>query len=97
MRGAMGVLELLEGLGGAKVVLRRDGVSLAAALVKTVVGRQLILVERIYRGGTCVLLDPTEDETETAATGDLWQLWNSERAVAVWGLLGPPEDGWGGW
>jgi hypothetical protein len=37
-------------------------------------------IERTYREGLCVILDPTPEDLETARSGNLWDLWNSDRA-----------------
>lgn len=50
-------------------------------------GRQLLVIERTYREGVCVILDPTPEEIETARTGYLWDLWNSDRAKGLAGVV----------
>lgn len=76
----MTLVELLAELTGAEIELRREGSVLVMAVVKSSAGRRIMALERTYREGIVVLLDPTEDEMETARSGNLWDLWNSERA-----------------
>jgi len=73
-------LELLADLGGATLTLRRGDVTIAAAVIALPAGRQILAIERTYREGLCVILDPTPEELETARGGNLWDLWNSDRA-----------------
>ena len=54
---------------------------LAVAIVATPAGRRVLAMERTYRGGIHVLLDPTEEDLETARSGDLWKLWNLARTT----------------
>lgn len=42
--------------------------------------RRALIVERTYRAGVYVLLDPTDDEI-AAARKDGWSAWNSDRAA----------------
>lgn len=80
MTTSLTLLELPSEIGGVDLSFRREDASIAVALIALPGGRQLLTVERTYREGICVLLDPTQDELEVARNGDLWQLWNSERA-----------------
>ena len=87
----MTLVELLTELTGAEIVLRREDDMLAVVVLVTSVGRQVLAMERTYRDGIHVLLDPREEEIETARNGELWELWNSERmeylsSVAGWSL-----------
>lgn len=45
------------------------------------------MIERTYREGVCVILDPTPEEIETARSGNLWDLWNSDRAKRLAGVV----------
>ena len=93
---AIGLVELLTQLAGAELSFRREDED--DLLVVTVVvlpnGRQALFVERTYRDGTGVLLDPTPEELEIARSGNLWSLWNEERkrllAPASWSFE-PPQ------
>jgi len=42
-------------------------------------GRRLLFVERTYREGSTVILDPTEEEL-AACRADPWTAWHSPRA-----------------
>jgi hypothetical protein len=75
----MTLVELLAELGRAETLVRRDD-SVLAVTVLDFAGRRVLAVERTYRDGIKVLLDPTPEEVEIARNGDLWSLWNSERA-----------------
>lgn len=78
---------LLGELGGVELLHRRCDATLEVALLALPKGRQLLALERTYREGICVILDPTPEEIETAKTGSLWDLWNSERATRLHSLL----------
>jgi hypothetical protein len=93
---AIGLIELLALLAGAELSFRRedeDDLYVATVLVFPN-GRQVLFVERTYRDGTGVLLDPTSEDLEIARTGNLWSLWNDERkrllASASWSFE-PPQ------
>jgi hypothetical protein len=81
------LLELLDELGGLDVELRRSDAALAVALVATTRDRKILIVERTYRDGVCCIVDPTSEEIESAGNGDLWKIWNSERAVLMSGVV----------
>ncbi|TNF71077.1 MAG: hypothetical protein EP299_12660 [Acidobacteria bacterium] len=81
------LIELMSGLLGLKVEMRRSDAALAAALVATSKNRKLLLVERTYRDGVGCIVDPTTQEIETAREGNLWDIWNSERAVLLRGVV----------
>lgn len=82
MGDAISLVELLTRLAGAELSFRREDEDdlLAVALLALPAGRQVLFIERTYRDGTKVLLDPTPEEIETARSGGLWALWNSERS-----------------
>jgi len=97
---AISLVELLAQLAGAELSFRReddeDLSTLAATVVVLPTGRQVLFVERTYRDGTGVLLDPTPEDLEIARSGDLWILWNDERtrllAPASWTFEPPPTE-----
>jgi hypothetical protein len=79
--GSLSLVELLAELGGAELLFRRDDdVCLTAAVIAFPDGRQVLMVERTYRDGIHVLLDPRPEEITAAREGDLWSLWNSKRS-----------------
>ena len=80
MPEVLSLVELLAQLGGAELVLRRENALLAVAVLALPEGRQVLFVERTYRPGIGAILDPTPEEIETARSGSLWDLWNSERS-----------------
>jgi hypothetical protein len=96
MAYAISLVELLAQLAGAELSFRREDEDefLAVTLLVLPSGRQVLFVERTYRDGTGVLLDPTPEEIETARSGNLWSLWNEERkrllAPASWTFEPPP-------
>jgi hypothetical protein len=87
---AISLVELLAQLAGAELSFRRESENdlLAVTILVLPTGRQLLFVERTYRDGTRVLLDPTPEDIEIARSGNLWSLWNEERtrllAPASW-------------
>jgi hypothetical protein len=87
MPDAMTLVQLLAELGGAELILRREESLLAVAVLVLKEGRQLLVIERTYREGIGVLLDPTPAEIEIARGGDLWKLWNSERTTLLYGAV----------
>src|SRR5215213_1738597 len=95
---AISLVELLTQLAGAELSFRREDESdlLAVAVMVLPTGRQVLFVERTYRDGTGVLLDPTSEEIEIARSGNLWSLWNEERtrrlAPASWTFDPPPPE-----
>ncbi len=95
---AIGLVELLTELAGAELSFRREDedVMMAVTVLVLPTGRQVLFVERTYRDGTGVLLDPTPEEVETARNGNLWSLWNEERArflaPASWTFEPPPAE-----
>ncbi|HYX24644.1 MAG TPA: hypothetical protein VFC23_10870 [Thermoanaerobaculia bacterium] len=88
----MTLVELLTELTGAELVLRREEDMLMVAVLATSAGRRVLAMERTYRDGIHVLLDPTEEEVEMARSGDLWQLWNESRAEYLSSVIGLPSD-----
>ena len=81
------LIELMNELLGLEVELRRSDGALAAALVATSTDRKILLVERIYREGVGYIVDPNTQEIETARDGNLWDTWNSQRAVLLRGVV----------
>jgi hypothetical protein len=98
MSYAIGLVELLAQLAGAELSFRREDEDslLTVTVLALPSGRQVLFVERTYREGTGVLLDPTPEEFEIARGGDLWSLWNEERtrrlASASWSFEPPPAE-----
>lgn len=98
MAYAISLVELLTQLAGAELSFRREDEN--DLLVVTVLvlpnGQQALFVERTYRDGTRVLLDPTPEDFEIARSGNLWSLWNEERsrhlAPASWTFEPPPVE-----
>ncbi len=97
MGDAISLVELLTQLAGAELSFRRESENdlLAVTVLTLPTGRQFLFVERTYRDGSGVLLDPTPEELEIARCGNLWSLWNEERtrllAPASW-TFEPPQD-----
>jgi len=81
------LVQLLAELGGAELVLRREDPTLAVAILALPGGRQVLVVERTYREGICTILDPTPEEVEIARNGNLWDLWNSDRAARLFSAV----------
>jgi hypothetical protein len=73
------LLELLHRLGGADIELRRSNATLSAALIRIAGGGRVFVIERTYREGLRVMMNPTPEDVETIRSGDLWSLWNSGR------------------
>jgi hypothetical protein len=82
MDKAISLVELLTQLADAELSFRREdeGDLLAVTVLALPGERQVLFIERSYRDGTKVLLDPTSEEIEAARNGGLWGLWNSERS-----------------
>jgi len=76
---AVTLVELLGQLAGAELSFRREADLLGVSALVLPGGRQILIIERVYRDGTGILLDPTPEELEIARGGDLWQIWNSAR------------------
>ena len=83
MSDALTFAELLFELGATDLVLSRNDATLAVIVVELADGRRLLAIERTYREGLCILFDPTDEEIEIARSGDLWQLWNSDRPAML--------------
>ncbi len=83
MPDAIDLLAILDELGAVDLVLHRSDATLEVAVVQLPNDHRVLAVERTYRPGVCVLVDPTEEEMDVAREGDLWRLWNSERAKDV--------------
>ena len=81
------LIQLLGELAGLEIELRRRETTLATALLKRPDGRRLLLLERTYREGIVYILDPSEEEMEVARERDLWNLWNSDRAILLTGIV----------
>jgi hypothetical protein len=73
------LVELLAQLTGAELSFRREADLLGVVVLVLPGGCQVLVIERVYRDGTGILLDPTPEELEIARSGDLRQIWNSER------------------
>ncbi len=80
MSDAVALLHVLSELGAFDLVLRRTDGVLDVAVVDLPEDRRVLAVERTYREGVCLILDPTPEEIAIAHEGDLWKLWNSDRA-----------------
>jgi hypothetical protein len=89
---ALTLAELLAQVAGAELSFRREDDLLGVVLLALPAGRQLLIIERVYRDGTEIILDPTPEEVEMARSGDLWKIWNSERprylAPEAWEWIG---------
>jgi hypothetical protein len=81
------LLEFLDELAAITVEHRREESTMAVAIVATRNGRRILFVERTYRPGVCFILYPAPEELREAREGDLWKLWNSERAVSLGGIV----------
>lgn len=90
MSQALTFVDLLFRLGASEVQHRRTDADamLAVVVVGLGEGRRVLGIERTYRDGLRILFDPTDQEVEIARSGDLWQLWNSDRVVSVSSLDG---------
>ena len=88
----MSLVEFLAEYCGATLAERRDDdaedlATLGARLLEFPDGRRLILIERTYRDGIHLIADPTEAEIAAMRSGDLWDLWNSDRSTGLGGIL----------
>ncbi|HZF12669.1 MAG TPA: hypothetical protein VFE33_28085 [Thermoanaerobaculia bacterium] len=81
------LVSLLAELGSVHLLFQRETESLLAVAVFSFQDRQLLTVERTYRDGTHVIVDPTPEEIEIARSGELWDLWNSKRARLLMGMV----------
>ena len=80
-------VEFLFRLGATELVVSRTEPTLAVAVVALADGCRLLAIERTYREGLCVLFDPTDEEVDIARSGDLWQLWSSDRAASLMSVV----------
>jgi hypothetical protein len=55
-------------------------------------GRQILAIERTYREGLKVILDPTPEELEMVRNGKLWDLWSSDRAKSLFSIVRQQES-----
>jgi hypothetical protein len=78
--------DLLAECAGAVTTHQRATPELETVTLAFPDGRRMILLERTYRDGATVIVDPTEDELAAAKTADLWDLWNSGRGVHLAGV-----------
>jgi hypothetical protein len=76
---AVTLAQLLGQLACAELSFRREADLIGVSALVMPGGRKLLIIERVYRHGTGILLDPTPEELEIARGGDLWQIWNSDR------------------
>lgn len=84
-RPEMSLLDVVAELAGAAPVRRRATDLLIAAILTLPNGRTLLTLERTYRPGVHVIVDPTPEELEIAESedADLQRLFESERAEPV--------------
>lgn len=88
----MSLVEFLTQYCGASLAERRDDdaedlATLVACLIAFPDGRRLILIERTYRDGIHFIPDPSDAEIAVMRSGDLWDLWNSDRSTGLGGML----------
>jgi hypothetical protein len=76
---SMTLTELFAETVGAKLELQREEDLYAMGILALPNGRRMIVIERTYRDGIHVILDPTQDELAVARDGNLYQLFSSER------------------
>ena len=79
----MTIVELLTSLFGVTVIAQRNDATMSAVALRVSDGRRLIMVERTYREGLKVLLQPTDADIELIQGGDLSALWKSDHAVPL--------------
>lgn len=88
----MTLSELLAQLAGAEPSFRREADLFGVEVLVLPGGRQVLIIERTYRDGTGILLDPTPEEVSIARSGELGRIWNSERlsllSSADWNWFG---------
>jgi antitoxin (DNA-binding transcriptional repressor) of toxin-antitoxin stability system len=89
---AWSLVEVLVDVGGVELVLGRVDGSIAVAVLAMPTGRRVVVSERTYRDGLHVIIDPTREEIETAGSGDLRSLWNSDRAVSLASVVAKRES-----
>lgn len=88
----MTIVELLTNLFGVTVIAQRTDAMMSAVALRVSEGRRLIMVERTYREGLVVLLEPTDADIEIIQSGDLGALWDSDRAVPLDDIASWPPD-----
>ena len=81
------LLDLLGRFGAIDIAIRRTDDACVACVVAVVGDKPFIFLERTYRDGICYIEDPTPEEMAVASEGDLWQLWNSNRANRLTGVI----------
>lgn len=87
MSDTISFLELLAELGGATLELQLGDPTIAAAVIALPAGRQILAIERTYREGLKVILDPTPEDLETVRNGNLWDIWSSKRAQDLFSIV----------
>lgn len=75
----MTLVELFAETVGAKLELQREEDLYAMGILALPNRHRVIVIERTYRDGIHVILDPTQEELNVARDGSLHQLWSSER------------------
>ena len=84
---SLSVTSLLEREAGIRVTVRRSDVTLAAVVLERRDGSPMILIERTYREGVRCILHPTPQEIAAVRDDDLWDTWNSDRAILLCGIV----------
>lgn len=87
MSEALTLVAFLSELTAIDVTVQRSDATLAVAVVDLHGDRRLLAIERTYREGIRIIMDPTEDEVRTAEDGDLWEIWNSRRARLLYSVV----------
>jgi hypothetical protein len=88
MSSAVSLAELLTQLAGVELSFQREEEDvLVVAFLALPSGRQMLVIQRTYRDGIKLVLDPTPEEVEIARSGDLWRIWNSERGMYLAGAV----------
>lgn len=82
----MTLVDLLAAYAGAAATHRRATPEIEAVELAFPDGRRVILLERTYRDGVGVIVNPSAEEIATMETADLWDLWNSGRAERLAGI-----------
>lgn len=77
---------LLADLAGTAFVHSRGDSVLGAMMLEFPNGRRVLLIERTYRDGLRAITDPTLSDVEILQAGNLWDLWNSDRATLLDGI-----------
>lgn len=87
MAEAVTLVGLLSEFGAVEIVCHRTDVCLAVAVILLPNDRRLMAVERTYREGINIIVEPTGEEVATAREGDLWELWNSPRCKMLHSII----------